>query len=86
MRLLGGTVVGFFISAALSLPSPSNFLNQGPRHVIGPPTRSERLAEGWIDEAAKYFRKSLVHLLFPYAGKLIVLSQQTNLGMHELNI
>jgi hypothetical protein len=49
-----------FAVGAIAPPPPGMAPNASfnvHQHFIGPPTRDERLAEGWIDEAAKYYRK-----------------------------
>jgi hypothetical protein len=60
MKFANNTVVACLISTVLSYPSPP--LDNADVIVdfqpfVGPPTRDQRLSEGWIDEAAKYFRK-----------------------------
>jgi hypothetical protein len=63
MKFANNTVVACLISSVLAYPSPP--LDNADVIVdfqpfVGPPTRDQRLAEGWIDDAAKYFRKFLL--------------------------
>jgi hypothetical protein len=62
MKFVNSTIIACLIPAVLCYPS---LLNENADIIIpsepfiGPPTRDQRLADGWIDEAAKYFRKFL---------------------------
>ncbi|KAF2671646.1 hypothetical protein BT63DRAFT_176220 [Microthyrium microscopicum] len=52
MRLISClTTSAFCLAIASALPGRS------PPPFVGPPTRDTRLAQGWVDEDAKYFRK-----------------------------
>jgi hypothetical protein len=68
------------LSTTAALPSRLAFLHpKDSQTFIGPMTRDQRLAEGWIDEDAKYFRKCTMRLTaLPENANCD--SKQTNLG------
>jgi len=50
-------VLQYFASAWLLSTVVAFNIRRGEKRFVGPPTRDQRLAEGWVDEDAKYFRK-----------------------------
>jgi hypothetical protein len=61
MRLLLAIVL-YICSPTAALPSPPELADLFiPGPPPGAPTRNERLAEGWVDDDAKYFRMFAVY-------------------------
>jgi hypothetical protein len=60
MRVLPAIVL-YLCSLTAALPSPPELVDLFiPGPPPGAPTRDQRLAEGWVDDDAKYFRMSII--------------------------
>jgi hypothetical protein len=59
MRILRCLAEASLLSGVIAFPSPRDLIQtRSPQpEPYGPPTRADRLAEGWVDENAKYFHE-----------------------------